>query len=444
MIMKKLIAIAVVFALVAGGAFAADIGATVFAGVSLMNNGDGTKTTTYDGTKDKGHPLEGGGYLTRLRLEGSGENDDGTFGAWIRWEPGNADFGEEEWSSGVQGLAWWKPVDMFKMTIGGNSDGIYGKEGYSGWMFYQMPCDVGINNPGNVWGGGYSYWPAVFRNAFFGGVGSNALMLDIKPVDMIGISIIFPYFNGGQYNTNQTQTANGLKGIFNRTIVQLDVNLDFGNIALTYELMGSGKFDRDRTKVGQKLYLYFNLSAIDNLSLDLGVGYQIPYTYKSDLYSGWAGYKTTYSFPFDVGLAVKFDVNDSFGLKARFLLEMGGNTKTTWTGYTGEAKTLQKTSLDFVADLLPYYGISDNIKIYLGLGIATNTPAKAWNADRGKTGVTWHVNPYVQVGAEWGPTFYAGVRVWSDNNHGVKEVSAHGKEYTPICVDIPIGIQVSF
>jgi hypothetical protein len=344
---------------------------------------------------------------------------------------------------------------MFKMTIGGNPDGLYGKEGYAGWMFYQMPSDVGIVNPGNVWGGGYA--SVVFRNAFFGGVGDNALMLDIKPVDMIGVSIIFPYYNGGEYRTGGTRwdstlnggdggwdrlSSHGLKGIFNKTIVQLDVNLDFGNIALTYQLMGDGDFQYDATKVGQKLFLYFNLSAIDNLSLDLGVGYQIPYTYKTDSY--FSGWKTTYSFPFDVGLAVKFDVNDSFGLKARFLLETGGNVKTTWSGYSGEAKQLQKTSMDFVADLLPYYGISDNIKVYLGLGIATNTPAKSWTADRGKTLVAWHVNPYVQVGAEWGPTFYAGIRVWSNNNRGTKTVSPHGKEYTPIQVDIPIGLQVSF
>jgi opacity protein-like surface antigen len=464
MIMKKLIAIAVVFALVAGGVFAADIGATVFGGVKLLDNGNGKKSAAVaDDSKDKGAPLNGSGTMHRLRLEASGENDDGTFGAFIRLEDG----------SGFNGLAWWKPIDQFKMTIGGNPDGIFGKEGYSGWMFYQMPGDIDIIRAGNVWGGGYSYWPAIFRSAFYNGVDSNALLLEVKPVDMISLNIIFPYFNGGTYhNAGQTwipkagdvdahwdadENSQGLKGIFNQTTVQLDINLDFGNIALTYKLLGDGGFGEvDATKVGQKVFLYFNLSAIDNLSLDLGVGYQIPYTYK------YTVGKLTQSHPFSVGLAAKFDINDSFGLKARFLAQIGGNETRDWQV---EKKLNAKTSLDFVADLLPYYGISDNIKIFLGLGIATHTPewstankllsALFPNDDdykRGKTAFTWHVNPYVQVGAEWGPTFYAGVRVWSDSNDktdnpnrtNMAKAPADRKKYTPIHVDIPIGIMVSF
>jgi hypothetical protein len=78
--------------------------------------------------------------MHRLRIEGSVENDDGTFGAWIRFNAMNAlsttgDINGKHWEEGqakipnISGLAWWKPIDMFKLSIGGNPDGLYGKEG---------------------------------------------------------------------------------------------------------------------------------------------------------------------------------------------------------------------------------------------------------------------------------------------------------------------------
>jgi hypothetical protein len=410
MIMKKLIAIAVVFALAVGGVFAADVGATVFSGVNVM------KGNTEDDSK-----IMGSGEFFRLRFEASGENDDGNFGAWIRLEPG-------QWWGDIVGLAWWKPIDMFKMTIGGNPDSIYGKEGYAGWMFYQMPSDVGIVNAGNVWGGGYIDG-GIFRDAFYGGFGSNGLMLDIMPADIFAAHLIFPYFNGGELAT-----------IFKRMTAQLDFNLDFGNIALTFELGESAFKAVDPDKFSSKIFLYFGLSAIENLSLDVGIGFKIPESYEL------LGIKATKMTPLAAGLAVKFDVNDSFGLKARLLAEFMG--KTTMEGYGQKQESTDP--FVFGLDLLPYIGISDNLKVFIGLGInmkggyddymdveVLDDDGEVLYSDSVKYTVDskfgWYFNPYLQVGAEWGPTFYAGIRVWSA-----------GGEKAPINFEIPIGIQVSF
>jgi hypothetical protein len=430
MIMKKLIAIAVVFALVAGGVFAADIGATVFGGVRLI-----------EGDTQENHNMGYGAGMTRARLEGSGENDDGNFGAWIRFDAG--DGAGANLGLGTSALAWWKPIDQFKLIIGGNPDGMYGKEGYAGWMFYQMPSDIGIVQPASVWGGGYlnpDYWmygsigaAAKYRNAFYGGFGDNGLFLEIKPVDMFGLNILLPYFGGGDdgYIGSDTEKwGKSVGGVFKRMTIQADVNLDFGNIALTFELNPWTKeVDKPEGAIGGKAYLYFNLSAIDNLALDFGVGFPLPQS--AD------GYK--HQDPIAIGLAAKFDVNDSFGLKARLLAQLAGSTKY------GEADPV-KDPLVLGLDLLPYIGINDSMKAFIGLGLVMISFPEV-NGDKFDSVIGFHFNPYLQIGAEWGPTFYAGIRVYT---YGDKksEKSAFGWDgedvSAPIHFEIPIGIQVSF
>jgi hypothetical protein len=441
MIMKKLIAIAVVFTLAVGGVFAADLGATVFGGVRLLQGDTSEKA-------DDADSIFGAGSLTRLRLEGSGENDDGTFGAWLRYDSQGGNY-----DGGTQGLAWWKPIDAFKLTIGGNADGIYGKEGYSGWMFYQMPSDIDIVCPHSVWGGPYldPSWGgyAKYRNAFFGGFGGYGLMLDITPVDMFGVHLVLPYID---------ESGQPLKNIFKKIKAQIDLNLDFGNIALTYDgNLGEAYFipadpedEESEDSVGgldsgSKLHLFFQLTAIENLDLAIGFGYTLPVTLEETFDFGGVKFtvKSKRQAPIAVGLAAKFDVNDSFGLKARLLAQFMGSSTA------GEADAV---SDPFVLglDLLPYIGISDSMKVFIGLGL---TMVSYPEIDMGPLGkvkpdsvIGWHFNPYLQVGAEWGPTFYAGIRVYSygdksvtyDDEGKAKEVGA------PIRFEIPIGLQVSF
>jgi hypothetical protein len=424
--MKKLIAISVIFALAMGGVFAVDVGGTVFGGVRVLQADSGKHIDPSNGKEVANDPTGAAG-MTRIRLEGSGENDDGTFGGWLRFDPlggtnlggssttvlmGVDDDGEPIYGSAgggnfVSGLAWWKPIDQVKLTIGGNPDGLYGKEGYSGWMFYQMPSDIDIVSPHSVWGGPYFNpdWSgyAKYRNAFYGGFGDNGLMLDIKPMDMLGINIILPYFRNDK-----------LENIFKNTTAQLDLNLDFGNIALTFEADSNHP---DPDMIGAKFYLFFGLGAVDNLDLSIGVGFKAPETDKD---------KNTRMDPLAIGLAAKYDVNDAFGLKARLLVQVAGN-------YKPDGGDQVDDPIFFGIDLLPYYGVNDSLKIFFSLGLWMKN-----HEDWDDPSVGFHVNPYVQIGAEWGPTFYAGIRLWSD------EVSATGDDDPLIKFEIPIGIQVSF
>jgi len=262
--MKKLIAISVVFALVAGVAFAVDLGGTVIGHVNVIEKA---------GSGD----VKGDAGLNRVRLEGGGEVADGKFGGWIRAEAG-----------GFAGYAWWKPIDQLKLLIGNNGgDGFWGKEGITGWSFVGPVGDADIaTNTGNIWGGGFA-GDLKFRNAFFGGVGYNSLNIEITPVEMVSINIALPFFTHGK-----------IGDIFMGTVAQVDLNLSFGNFAFTYA--GASVIENSEA------FGYFSLTAIDGLELDFGIG---------------SAFKNT---PLKFGLGVAY-TSDSWGIKVRSLLAIPVN-----------------------------------------------------------------------------------------------------------------------
>jgi hypothetical protein len=394
--MKRLIVISVVFALIAAGtAFAVDLGGEVIGTVEVLKG---------DSTEDS--KITSGASLNRIRLQGEGANDDGTFGGWIRAEAGGAasfslndkvldgsydpdtdgdPFSFSGGGGGFAGHAWWKPIDQLKLWIGSNGgDGFFAKEGNTGWMFYQRATDPGITIGGaNVWGGPSNGTSLVFRNAFYGGGidGGNAFYMTISPVDIVDINIEIPFFQGGE-----------VKDVFGNLVAQVSFNLDFGNIALTYAGDAS-----DATN--GNAYVYFNLAAIDNLSLDVGIGLTLPGDQEGQ--------------PIAAGLGVKYDVNDAFGLKFRTAASFGGDDK----------------AFRLLADVLPYYTLTDNVKAFLSGGVTMLSP------EEGDAVVGFHLNPYIWVGQEWGPCFWAGFKMWSDGKKG-----ADDKAVTNWSVPIAIGV----
>jgi hypothetical protein len=66
-----------------------------------------------------------------------------------------------------------------------------------------------------------------------------------------------------------------------------------------------------------------------------------------------------------------------------------------------------------------------------GLGLTMVSP------DGGDAIIGFHFNPYLQVGQEWGPTFYAGVKVYTFGKWD-------GADKAIINFEVPICLQVSF
>ena len=449
--MKRLIAISVVFALAAGAAFAVDLSGGVIGTVNFLEG------TSAKDANDDPSPLEASAGLNRIRLEGSGENDDGTFGGWLRAEAG-----------GFWGNAWWKPIEQFKLRIGSNGgDGFYGKEGVTGWGFYESASDTGVVNPNGAWYSAGSYYTEdpneddgdfglKYRNAFYGGFGGDALHLTISPADIVDINIAVPFFDG-----DKKYKDGAAAHIFKRTTAQLDFKLAFGNIAITYagglgftpgaaEVKGTdfylvtentGTADTpnwdlpvwgakptkeqleagthvifDTKSVGGKaavkpkvdpgtFFAYFGLTSIENLGIDVGIGFPVPI--KDTVEVAGKEITTTYVTPISAGLGVKYSAGD-FGIKVRTVASFAGSVKV------GDNDP-EKVPLQLMADILPFYSVSDSLRIFFsaGLGLTAGTKEdKDNNIPETDAVVGWHINPYIEVGAG-GPKFLAGIKIWS-------------------------------
>ena len=375
--MKKLIVLSVVFALVASTAFAVDIGANVFGLVTPVQGGFGKDTNGTDLSSD----ITSSGGFQRARISGSGDVADGAFGGWFRYDLGG----------GFGAYAFWKPIDQVKVLIGGNPDGMYGKEGVTGWMLHENPYDGGVAIfGGNVWGGGMQS-SIKTRDVFFGGYGGNALHVNVAPVEIFTFNLVLPFWG------NSWDAGNEISDVLPNVKAQLDFNLEFGNIALTYD--GDGD--------GGKVFLYFG-GPIGPLGLDVGVSYGL-----NDSKIG-------------AGLGLKF-ATDTFGIKFRLVTTIDGS------------------DLNLLGELVPYLTFSDKLAVFLGIGVAYAGAGYEFT-DYGTTGnpkrhtdngtIDFYVNPYLRIGEEWGAQFLVGFQLYSKQGLG--------GDYSSINWALPIAIMVSF
>jgi len=387
--------------LVVGTVFAVDLGGSVRGEVTVFQ-GDNTDAT--DGK------ITAGGAMGLLRIEGAGEGGDGKFGGWIRLDPASlsVDFDAKTFSfgHGVNGIAWWKPIDQLKVSIGVNPDGHWDKNGTVGWMFYQTASDGGVTYGGaNVWDGANQYGQGLkYRNALYRGWSDQGLMLEINPIDMIGINIGIPFI---------AKAGAELKDVFQGMVAQLNLNFDFGQIALTYEAEGSYIQKGNNGWAGANggtIFASFG-GSFGDLGVDFGLGFQLNDKDKDGVDNG--------ASPLAVGLGLKYAVGD-FGAKLRAAASFGSELN-------------KKTNI--LAEVLPYYKLTDSISVYFAAGLGVEAP------EEGDAVVGFHINPYIQVGEEWGPKFLAGFKLMSD---GKKGSAGNGDDTSKITWAVPITIQVSF
>jgi len=459
--MKKLIAIAVVFALVAGVAFAeVNVNADVFAKITPLY-GDSSEAN-----KDK---VFASGDWTRIRAEISGQDDNGVFGLYARIDKSPWWSGLDSNAPAFTGNVWWKPIDQFKLTLGGNGkDGFFGADGVTRWGFYQIGADgVGVFSEG---------WK--FSSSFYGGFDAlGGAILTITPMDALEINLGIPLWDSGE-----------AKDVYAKINAQVAYNISgIGKVALTYaggrgykytaEVPPTAKLDPDKggspaaaavpgwdlrvkgtpdtppiattspsdvevwwnpnktpaktavpgtptwvleggspaeeVEDPGKFYFYFGLSAIENLGIDFGVGFTLPY--ETDA-------KVKVNTPVAIGLGVNFGAG-AFGIKTRVQGQFGGSK--------GDAK--DATLVDF--DIMPSYAINDKLTAVFDAGIAITAP------DGGDSVVGWHIEPAVTLKSNWwAPNLYAGIRIESD---GVKGSSGNG-DASKVSWSIPIGIAASF
>jgi opacity protein-like surface antigen len=401
--MKKLIAIAVVFVLAVGVAFAADVAASVQGGVVPLK-----------GSSEDGSDVTAGGAFGQVRLQASGANEDGNFGGWVRFQK---DWGAASFSAdyddftgtnpedikfdlkavGAWGAVWWKPLDILKVQFGINPDGEYAKDGVTGWNFYQTAGDVGVVK--QVWNDGEHGFGA----SFGGGEDRPGAWLTLTPIEPMEINLSIPFIA-----MNDELAKNVYKMLRGQISYKIS---DIGLVAISY------RGDLNEITAGaSKLFGFFQLTAVENLDLHLGVGYYLPVR-DDDL-------DITVSKPVSLGLCVDFTTG-ALGIKARVQGQFGGNVKA--------AGATIKDATVFTGEIQPSFGINDKVSAYLATGL---TMTKAEDVD---AVVAWHINPYISVsGGLWAPSFYAGVRF---DSNGIKDPTTNN---TTVYWSIPIGMFFTF
>ena len=420
MVMKKLIAISVVFALVAGTAFAEiNVGANAASGVILAKS---------NGEKGDDEIKAAVGRHT-ARITASGQNDEGTFGGqvFVFAELGEEYYNQWWWGNDAFAFVWWKPIDLVKLQLGHNPWGDIDCKQIVDWGFHASDApDVGMHNP---YGTGDNSLGQ--DTGFYGGFGAFGSLLSLYPVEGLAINFAVPFFDGvGRevYKKFHAQLTYDISGIGKAAISYThdDNVLDITNKIFTHS----------------NLYASFFLTAIDNMELNIGLAFPFPVSETTG--EGDFEIKTTWSEPLAVGLGFSFNATDALNIKARLATTFAGNA-TTVPKKGDTVKVNAPFQLGF--NILPSYNL-DIVKIFFKAGIMYTGESEDINNEgkvekvKDSSAFGWHINPYVTKSMGAG-TFYAGLVIESDGIKGSAKDSDN-KDKSAVKWSIPLAIVFGF
>ena len=355
--MKKLIAILVVFALVAGAAFAETaIGGSAEVRWTIAQNSgaDGADTLTSAG-------------IEAFAFQLSNSNDEGTFGGMGKvvfggmsvnrgltsngtnpgvtipdhGHTGGADAGggtypvsgigryDRSWETAPvwvkwdRAFAWWQPIPQVKFFLGQDGDGQFNTANLSRWGHHQMDRGISVED-----------WDA--GKYLMGNWDAFGAALIITPMDGLAINFAMnlPWSGSRKYDD-----------MFEDSI-QLQVSYaipDIGNVYVTYNNFGGGDGNFGLT--------FFNGSFVDGLAFEVGFAVDLD---KDD--------DNIY-----IGIGAHYN-GDGWGVKTRFFME------------PNEAFFYLK------ADIMPFVSF-DFGTLYCNIRIRTISDED----------LSWHVNPYLRM-----------------------------------------------
>jgi len=374
--MKKLIAIAVLFAIVAGAAFAETAvsgnittRARLFeVGFGNDSNGDPKKPTIY-------------GEVETAYVQVSGQNDDGTYGglARIRSNDGTGKY--------HRAFAWWQPIPQLRVFLGQDPDGKFGSDQLVSWPHHQGQEDWAHHHNWGNW-----------RNVFPGNWDKFGLAFTVKPAQGVELNLTVPMGGFGQDSTAWSggTNINGLRsweGTYGNRLLedvlfgslQLSTNFAIPDIGKIFFVIrgpgwdsdgnvrgGSSIFAEDYGKAKGENFGYTGLSflvtAVEGLQAQLGAAMTIP-----DSDGG--------EYPFNLGLAAHY-VSGDFGIKFRSRFVFGA----------GSPASFNKDAVVIDADIMPWYNLGV-LRAFLNIGFSV-TDSGAANTD--PVAALW-VNPYIRV-----------------------------------------------
>lgn len=391
--MKKIVVTLVVFALVAGAAFAQpSVGGNLKISTNLLA-----------GSTETEEPLAGGTTIwdAHVNVVWSGTNAGGLIRLWSK---------TNEWMPESFAFWWWKPIEQVRIQLGRNRDADFGHAQIAGWGFNaEAQGGVAIDKDRELtkYGAGYygneSLASIARTAAWWGGFGANAgdlgLALSIYPIPGFEVDICVPMQTGkaGIYGigATDTQAANAptdtAANIYLASKINFNVAVpDIGNVRLVADLQGK---DSDEKIITPNVHAAFYVSAVEGMGIEIGAGFKDEF----ETIEFGAGYRLT---------------AEALVLKAR-------------VGLIAKSPNSKKDSMLLGIGILPAYNLGKLVALFnAGFGI-----------DLGDTAmVDWFINPYISVPANSG-RFYGGIKV-----HNIKSLGAAEE----ITWAIPIGWNIYF
>jgi len=477
---KKLIAVLAVLAMVTTAAYAQ----MTFEGMVMGRADLGNNFETVHGTG--GMPGSGAqldpdldgiharrNFTQEARLFMNMRNHDGTAGATARfWNTGwHAHHGWNNAPPAVHMWAWWRPMENLLVQIGENPWGHFGLNQIVGGAFTGNSSEDSLTGAGTA--GAFTYGAVIggvtnlHRNTgFYGGFIHPGITAAFDPIEGLTVILGLPFAMGNSHGqtpgggvpANFFVTSEGWVPGMLRSHLSVRYEIaDVGRIALTWAggpgywgnhdslgpaapMVGvdpiTAGFQMNNTSLfglttgpgrfanSSKFYLSFLLTAIDNIQLNVGGAYTLPF----DIDEG-----NTYNYPVEFGLGFQFDGGDLV-FRARLAATFAGSVEQPG-GY--------RNNIPFVLGL--------NLHPSFNLGIFTahlNAGIQMimnMNEDRGDSifyindsdmVLGWHATPYITVPV-MNATVFAGVHV---ETSGVQRYGSDGDEMF-IRWRVPVGLR---
>jgi hypothetical protein len=367
--MKKLIVIAVVFALVAGVAFAETrVSGTIDTRIRLVNadnNDDNDATIGGVGVAD--------GYVQL-----SGQDDDAKFGGLVRVRA------NENGGNFHRAFAWWQPIPQVKIFLGHDLDGLFGTDPLTAWGFHQGAESFVERHDWDFW-----------RMVFPGNWDGFGLAFSIYPVQGVDVNLVVPtglpeWYPGDSGNANRALTFKQLP-----SSLRLESGIgipDIGKIYISWigprDPFGDKSDDGGiaNRKLGQ-VGVSFLFTMIEGLSVQAG--------FSAILKNSSVVDNDDIKYPVAIGLAAHYAGGD-FGVKFRsaFVLNTASTQTTadswryrvhgnnTWDPYISDAKLL-------TFNVMPWYNLGF-MRGFLDIGADIFLPKE------GDSDIYFWLNPYVR------------------------------------------------
>jgi len=451
--MKKLIVVSVIFALVAGAAFAeATLGGQLMIGTTFLTGTD-TENSNVEMGGLQAHEAKmsavfgdskGGGKLVLL----TGDSD-------TAYKGGAFTTNFKAW-----GFLYWRPVQQFRMQVGINADGDFGAAQITGWGFTgEAKNSVGAVSDYMGWEEQTWMlfpWQSGERkgNAFYPGTGAYAnVNFQLFPIDPLTLTFVLPIGNGlfdkNSGNGNAQPVGEQLADFhFNAKYSIEDigiVNLSFvGKGGLGSKLDEAGEtVKNDKTASIGNIYASFYLTAIAGMNAELGLVFNLPY--ETEAVKDENGKVLVKALENDgyigIGAGFRFDNGGPFTFKFRANARLGGKTGALIDTYDKEGNKKDDPKVGdmpttIYTNILPCYKITNDLWafLYTGMNIISYEQYEGLQ-------IGWFVNPYIWVRAAEGLRFWAGVMIYQDGQRADK---FGGSIDSPIAWRVPFGFNFYF